>query len=367
MIESFLLMLNSPKARGKNMEEKKSCEIECNEMLDFMMELQEDALRKSDKLSSKKSDLESQREKLKFELQEQKNIDSEDVFRRKELEESLTSQIEEIEIERKKQQTLYQCLGRLRNMFFSMNEKLQEINDTEIELMDFGTKILETQEMDRNRISRDLHDSSVQGLTILVHKMEYCIRMIEKDPIRVKLELQTMIELNKEIINGMREIIYDLRPMALNNIGLASTIDAYCLNIGRCTNVDIIFQVDGVERGISSIMSVTLYRIVQEAIGNILQHASAKKATVVLTYLENSIELTVEDDGKGFDMTKVKRAKDNSLHGFGLSTMKERTKLLKGTFFIDSVLGKGTRMHISVPAKYVGGSKNETNKNSNSR
>ena len=66
----------------------------------------------------------------------------------------------------------------------------------------------------------------------------------------------------------------------------------------------------------------------------------------------------MEDDGKGFDITEVlKRSKENSLHGFGLSTMKERTKLLRGTFCIDSVLGKGTKMHISVPAKYVEGDK----------
>ena len=346
------------------MEEKKSCEIECNEMMDFMMEFQEDALNKLNKLFAEKSELEYQREKLKSELQEQKKafiIDKKVIVEKELLEETLHRQIEEIEVEWKKQQTLCQCLDRLRNMFFSMHEKMQEMNDTEIELMDFGAKILKTQEMDRNRISRDLHDSSVQGLTTLVHKMEYCIKMMDKDPVRVKLELQTMIELNKEIINGMREIIYDLRPMALNNIGLAATIDSYCLNVGRCANVDIIFHVKGVERNISSIMSVTLYRIVQEAIGNILQHASAKKAIILLTYLEKSIELSVEDNGKGFDIKKVlEQASDaNSLHGFGLSTMRERTKLLKGTFDINSVLGKGTKLHVSVPAKYVGGSNDD--------
>lgn len=336
------------------MEERKSCELECSEMLDFMLELQEDALSKSDKLFSKKSELESQKEQCRAEL---KNKEDNSVLEERHKEEALDNQIEELELEWKKQQNLYQCVERLKNMFFSMNQKLQEMNHTEIELMDFGAKILKTQEMDRNRISRDLHDSSVQGLTTLVHKMEYCIKMIDKDPVRVKLELQTMIELNKEIINGMREIIYDLRPMALNNIGLAATIDSYCLNMGRCTNVDIIFHVKGIERGISSIMSVTLYRIVQEAIGNILQHASAKRALILLTYLEKNIELSIEDNGKGFDIEKVlEQSKDNSsLHGFGLSTMRERAKLLKGTFCIDSVLGKGTKIRISVPVQYIGG------------
>ena len=348
------------------MEEEKSYELECNEMecsemFDFLMEFQEHSLSKLNKLFSRKSELECQKEKLKLELQES-NIDlsEEEIFVKKQLGKTWNIQLEEIELELNKQQMFCKCLEQLKNMFFSMNEKLQEVNDTEIELMDFGVKILETQEMDRNRISRDLHDSSVQGLTTLVHKMEYCIKMMDKDPVRVKLELQTMIELNKEIINGMREIIYNLRPMALNNIGLAATIDSYCLNIGRCTNVDIIFHVKGVEKKIPSIMSVTLYRIVQEAIGNVLQHASAKKATILLRYLEERIELSVEDNGKGFDIKKeLEKRQDSSLHGFGLSTMKERTKLLKGTFNIDSILGKGTKVHISVPAKYIGGSNNE--------
>lgn len=353
-------------------EENKPSEIECSEMFDFIIGLQEDISSECERLFSRKKELEEEKKQIELWLEEQEK--SQQGFSKELLEsevikkERLTCRIEKIEIKCEKQQKLHQCLEKLKNMFFTVHEKLQEINDTEICLMDFSTKILETQEMDRNRISRDLHDSSVQGLTALVHKMEYCIKMIDKDPVRVKLELQTMIELNKEIINGMREIIYNLRPMSLNNLGLVSTIDSYCLNMERCTNVDIVFHVKGKERGLPSIMSVTLYRIVQEAISNILQHASAKRAVVLLTYLDTSIELSVEDNGRGFDVNQaLEQSNEYSLHGFGLSTMRERTKLLKGTFCIDSVLGKGTKIHISVPAKYVGGNENdETDKNSNS-
>lgn len=357
-------------------EEKKPCEMECSEMFDFIIGLQEDIASESERLFSRKKELEEEKKQIEqwIEAQEKfqqgcsKDLSESEVAKRERLK-TLNCRIEKIGIKCDRQQVLHQCLEKLKNMFFTLHEKLQEINDTEIGLIDVSTKILETQEMDRNRISRDLHDSSVQGLTALVHKMEYCIKMIDKDPVRVKLELQTMIELNKEIINGMREIIYNLRPMSLNNLGLASTIDSYCLNMGRCTNVDIIFYVKGKERGLPSIMSVTLYRIVQEAISNILQHASAKRAVVVLTYLDTSIELSVEDNGKGFDMNQTLQQSDEySLHGFGLSTMRERTKLLKGTFSIDSVVGKGTRIYINVPAKYIGGNENdETDKDSNSR
>ena len=344
-------------------------EVECSEIFDFIIRLQEDILSESESLFSRKKELEEEKKQIELWIEKQEKVQQEfskelsestDIVVKTERLRVLNCRIEKIEKKYEKQQTLHKCLEKLKNMFFTMHEKLQEINNTELNLIDFSTKILETQEMDRNRIARDLHDSSVQGLTALVHKMEYCIKMIDKDPVRVKLELQTMIELNKEIINGMREIIYNLRPMSLNNLGLASTIDSYCLNIGRCTNVDIIFYVKGKERGLPSIMSVTLYRIVQEAISNILQHASAKKAVVILNYLDTSIELSVEDDGKGFDVNcTLEQSNKYSLHGFGLSTMRERTKLLKGTFCIDSVLGKGTKIHISVPASYVGGNEND--------
>ena len=330
-------------------EEKMPCEIECGEMFDFIIGLQEDVLKESEKLFSRKKELEEEKNQLELWIEEQEKFQQErsiclfesEVVVKKERLDALNRRIQRIERIWNKHQMLHQCLEKLKNMFFTVHEKLQEI-------------------MDRNRIARDLHDSSVQGLTALVHKMEYCIKMIDKDPVRVKLELQTMIELNKEIINGMREIIYNLRPMSLNNLGLASTIDSYCLNMERCTNVDIVFHVKGKERGLPSIMSVTLYRIVQEAISNILQHASAKRAVVLLTYFDTSIELSVEDNGKGFDINQIlEQSNEYSLHGFGLSTMKERTKLLKGIFCIDSVLGKGTKIHISVPAKYVGGNEND--------
>ncbi|MBQ8040098.1 MAG: hypothetical protein IJ274_09570 [Lachnospiraceae bacterium] len=130
--------------------------------------------------------------------------------------------------------------------------------------------ILETQECDRNRIARDLHDSSVQSLTSLVHKTELCMRLMDIDTIRVKLELQTMIETIKTIINGMREIIYDLRPMSLNNLGLAVTVESYCIQLQKNYDIKVNFQTVGKEPELLSILRVTLYRILQEACSNIV-------------------------------------------------------------------------------------------------
>jgi len=220
-------------------------------------------------------------------------------------------------------------------------------NDNSI---NYSTKLLKTQEMDRNRISRDLHDSTVQSLTSFGHKLEYCCRMVEKDPVRVKLELQTLIDLNKEVINDMREIIYDLRPMSLNNLGFVSSVEAYCQHLRRNDNFDVVLKINGEEKELGSITSVTLFRILQEACNNSLKHSKAKKVYIRITYTRDTIDLDVDDDGVGFNLEMVEeRAEDDFLHGFGLSTMRERAKLLSGTFSIRTRPGFGTKIHVSVP------------------
>ena len=118
----------------------------------------------------------------------------------------------------------------------------------------------------------------------------------------------------------------------------------------------------------SALQSLAVRFAAKEAIGNVLQHASAKRVLILLVYSEKRIELNIEDNGKGFDIKKaLEESNNNNLHGFGLSTMRERAKLLKGVFSIDSIVGKGTKVHVSVPANYVGGNQDETNKNSNRR
>lgn len=211
-----------------------------------------------------------------------------------------------------------------------------------------GLRILESLEYDRNRIARDLHDSSVQSLTGLVHKTELCMRLVDMDTVRVKLELQTMIETIKVIINGMREIIYNLRPMSLDNLGLTVAIDAYCLQFKKNYDIDVTFQNLAEEPNLPSIYKVTLYRILQEACGNVAKHAKASKVGVTLSKEKDRLCLLIRDNGVGFDTEQKKEPKDN-LSGFGLSIMKERIVLLGGSISIESVIGEGTTVSVAIP------------------
>lgn len=212
-----------------------------------------------------------------------------------------------------------------------------------------GIHILESQERDRNRIARDLHDSSVQSLTGLVHKTELCMRLMDIDSIRVKLELQTMIETIRTVINGMREIIYNLRPMSLDNLGLVVAIESYCMQMKKNYNVDVVFQNLTKEPPLPSIYKITLYRILQEACYNVVKHAKASKVIITFSCDEECLKLDVSDNGIGFDMELRKEPSEEVPHGFGLSMMEERVTLLGGTIRIESELNKGTMVSVEIP------------------
>lgn len=212
-----------------------------------------------------------------------------------------------------------------------------------------GLHILESHELERNRIARDLHDSSVQSLTGLVHKTELCMRLADMDTVRVKLELQTMSDTIKTIINGMREIIYNLRPMSLDNLGLAVTIDAYCLQLKKNYDLEVSFQNPEEEPELPSIWKVTLYRILQEACRNVVKHAKASRMDIILSYEDKKLKLAVKDNGIGFDMISGTEDSKEQAHNFGLSMMKERVKLLGGTIQIQSVVGEGTTVCVEIP------------------
>ena len=264
--------------------------------------------------------------------------------------EKIKQQLSEQEEKWKKQKEICNSFDKLKKYMaemYSDNVK-KEFN----ELTDYSAKILETQEMDRNRISRDLHDFTVQSLTSMGHKMEYCSKMVDRDPIQVKLELQAMSELNKEIINDMREIIYDLRPMSLNNLGLVSTVEAYCLHLRRSSNMEIEFKTEGQEKELDSVSSVTLYRIIQEACNNAIRHSMARKLFVSISFAENTIQTIIEDNGIGFELDEVARQmKEKSHRNFGLPIIKERVRLLSGSLHIDTTPGDGTKIMVSIPLK----------------
>lgn len=209
--------------------------------------------------------------------------------------------------------------------------------------------LLEIQEKERQRISRELHDSTAQNLTSLVHKTELCSKLVDMDPIRCKLELTTMSRALKEIINDTRQMIYDLRPMSFDDIGLAVTIERALDKLQSDTLCNISFFVEGEFYIIKPVIGITILRIIQEACNNAIKYAEASVISVKLIYEENCVVVLIEDDGKGFDLDNLDVNLRNDNSGFGLSMMKERVYLLSGEINIESEENSGTKVEVIVP------------------
>lgn len=231
-------------------------------------------------------------------------------------------------------------------------DEKRKTQEQEFELSEaYRVALLETQENERKRISRELHDNTIQNLTSLVHKAELCAKLIDRDTVRCKLELSMMSKTLREIIDDTRQMIYDLRPMSFDDIGLNITIERALDKIERRESRKINFIVEGEPYQIKPVIGITLLRIIQEGCNNAIRHAEGSCIQVILTYLPDMVSIKIEDDGKGFDMNQVagEDREDNS--GFGLSMMRERVYLLSGNIDIDSKLDGGTKIIVNVPIR----------------
>jgi two-component system sensor histidine kinase DegS len=235
------------------------------------------------------------------------------------------------------------------NVIADAKQEMVQENKSDDDNERYRLTLLETQENERQRISRELHDSTVQNLTSLVHKAELCSKLVEMDPIRCKLELNMMSRTLREIINETRDMIYNLRPMSFDDIGLDVTIKRALEKLETSESKKISFTVEGESCQIKPVIGITLLRIIQEACNNSIKYANASLIQVLLRYETDQIYVSIEDDGCGFDTENndIKSRKDNS--GFGLSMMRERVYLLSGNINIDSKINHGTKIVVNVP------------------
>lgn len=215
-------------------------------------------------------------------------------------------------------------------------------------------KIIDVQEKERQRIARELHDSTVQNLTHLIHRIELSSMFIDQDKIRAKLELESCIKILKTSIEEIRETIFNLRPMTFDDLGFRQCVENLIANVKlsyrNCEvelNVYDLDQYDWKIRNKKSInlFLVTVYRIIQEAVSNIIKHSDADKIILNIDCEDNSCFINIKDNGKGFS---VEGLEQNDKH-FGLTDMYDRVSLLNGNMDIISECDQGTELKIEIP------------------
>ena len=221
------------------------------------------------------------------------------------------------------------------------------LRESSKELRILSNQLLSTEEKERKRIARELHDGIGQALSAIKFSVENSLRELRNSPNHSELKsLATVIPLTQKTIEEVRRIVKDLRPAILDDLGILATITWFCREFQKVyANIEIKKDIDIREKDIPSPLKTVIYRILQEALNNIAKHSRADTIQLGLKKKKSMIELMLHDNGCGFDFTKVISLKP-SRRGFGLASMRERAELSGATFEIDSSVGKGTTIGV---------------------
>ncbi|MCM3791576.1 sensor histidine kinase [Domibacillus indicus] len=213
----------------------------------------------------------------------------------------------------------------------------------------FGLQVMEAQEEERKRLSREIHDGPAQMMANVLMRSDLIEKLYRERGVEAAFkEIRDLKKMVRSALYEVRRIIYDLRPMALDDLGLIPTLNKYLATVSEYSRSqsaapNITFSNIGLEKRLPSNMEVALFRLIQESVQNALKHANATEIQVKLEIKKEQVLAVVKDNGKGFDVNKKKSG------SFGIMGMKERIDLLDGDITIRSKPDEGTVVLISVP------------------
>lgn len=270
---------------------------------------------------AKEQSLRQQRDELELRLRSLKNTVSKA--------EGLTTQVGAV-------------LGYLGDQMGSVVMKIESLQQNQI----FGAKIIKAQEEERRRVSREIHDGPAQSMANIVFRAEVCERLIDIDVLRAKKELGDLRSQVRLCLKETRKIIFDLRPMTLDDLGLVPTVKRFLDTVQERSGIITAVRIIGEEKRLDSYVEIGLFRIFQEAITNVEKHANANNISIIIEFRLGALLASIIDDGKGFDT-----ADNLGSESFGLLGMRERVNLLNGDLTIKSEVGVGTKITVKIDLK----------------
>jgi len=232
------------------------------------------------------------------------------------------------------------ALGVIYSIYYRRIRQLRKKQAAQLSLM------IATQEQERRRISRDLHDDVGTKLSALkLFLSSLYEKAADTNNQEIKKLAASSAQFVTETIKDVRELLLNLSPTVLEEFGYVTAIESLISKINETKQIHFTLVLFGMEQRLKKDHELALYRITQELINNVLKHAEAKNVTLQIGKRNSKIILMIEDDGRGFDITKHKE-------GYGLSNLHARTKLLLGTITIDSQPGKGTSVLVDIPDNF---------------
>lgn len=215
---------------------------------------------------------------------------------------------------------------------------------------EFAVRIIEAQEEERKRLSRDIHDGPAQMLANVLLRAGLIEKIFKEEGKESALSELKNLRLNvRNTLIEVRRVIFDLRPMALDDLGVGPALKKYLSKIGEFEKgVDIHFQSLGNEKRFHTNFEAAVFRLVQESVANAIKHGKPSSIWVKIEWLRDKLNVIIKDDGLGFDVNEVKEK------SFGLIGMRERVDLLKGQMKINSIIDKGTIILFQIPLSHEG-------------
>ena len=232
-----------------------------------------------------------------------------------------------------------------------------------------GARIIKATEEERYRISREIHDGPAQDLANVLFTTTIAERLMDQDMAEAKNTLVEMREEIRKCLTSVRQIIFDMRPMALDDLGLPQAVEQLIRLFGERGKLRGTFSLEGAHYTLPKHVEIAIFRIVQEALNNVVHHAKTDKVRVRMHYTDQALTVLIADDGVGFDVNRLPEQTENTdetadaldmetqrrLRGrhFGVIGMEERAKIIGAAIQILSEPGKGTKVHLRVQNRMV--------------
>ena len=226
----------------------------------------------------------------------------------------------------------------------TFNQTLDALEHDRMQIQHLANQVIQAQEDERQRISRELHDDTAQVLFAQLLRVT-ALKSSAIDEVRDTAE--SLEEMTVEAIEGVRRMALELRPPALDDLGVREALGELAQRFEDQSNISVSYVVDGERTRLESELELVIYRIAQEALTNVAKHAQASNATVTLDRSVDAVTLTIEDDGVG--ITTVSPSALRSGQGLGIFGMAERAQLVGGTFTIERRPEGGTRVRAWMP------------------
>jgi len=253
------------------------------------------------------------------------------------------------------------AMNYLVNSMMNISNTLEEMQKKEL----LGIQVIMAQEEERQRLARDIHDGPAQSLSNIVLKSEICEKFLETDVKKAKQEIKELKQFARSSLKELRDIIFDLRPMSLDDLGLLPTLQGYVSKYSEETGISIELDLFEHNEEINSVVQVVVFRIIQETLTNIKKHAKANRIDISMQINDGILKTTISDNGVGFDYDRRQKLNKDDVReaGFGIYGMRQRAELLKGKLTLESQLGKGTTIVLDLPTQIKQKEESEFEKN----